>query len=131
MEGGLKMPYVFVYGSLKQGFGNNRLMLGSDFIGEAITCGKYAMMDLGWFPMLRNDMGRNTHVHGELYRVSRRVLRTLDRLEGHPHGGYRRHRIHVMTDEGKVRAWVYMGHREMYTKNVVPSGVWEKGRNRA
>lgn len=78
------MKRVFVYGTLKKGHGNNRVLGNSTFLGEAITCADgFFMYTNGGFPyVLRNG---SFFIKGELYEVtSDEVLRGLDRLEGYP-----------------------------------------------
>lgn len=75
---------VFVYGTLKQGYGNwQRLLEGkSVFLGKAVTVSKYTMLDSG-FPVLMESGKRETgNVAGEVYEVDSNVLKHLDRLEG-------------------------------------------------
>lgn len=80
---------VFVYGTLKRGFGNNAYYLApdedgvakSEFLGEDSIDGM-VMRSLGGFPGVSRGEGT---VHGEVYEVGAEVLRSLDRLEGHPH----------------------------------------------
>lgn len=75
--------HVFVYGTLKEGFGNHRVLSSSRKVGEAITCSdSYSMID-GGFPTV--VLGGKFHVKGELYEVvDERIMQNLDWLEGVP-----------------------------------------------
>jgi len=74
---------VFVYGTLKRGYGNyNRILKNtSQFMGEAVTLQKFDMLDSGFPVIMPNDDGNV--VKGEVFRVHQiPVLDDLDRLEG-------------------------------------------------
>jgi len=74
------MHNVFVYGSLKQGFGNHRLLSFSQFLGEATTKDShFSMISLGGFPGVFDD--GESRISGEVYRVNDSTLRNLDGLE--------------------------------------------------
>jgi gamma-glutamylaminecyclotransferase len=126
------MPNVFVYGTLKRGYGLNRVLEEGRaiFIEEGQTCGKYTLYDLGCYPGVSNELGKEVNIKGELYEVSKKLLRRLDSIEGHHrvgYCGYRRHRIHVRLTNGlKVRAWLYFyPHKErLYPDRKVLDGNW-------
>jgi gamma-glutamylcyclotransferase (GGCT)/AIG2-like uncharacterized protein YtfP len=71
---------VAVYGTLKVGHGNHRLLAGSDFLGKTVVYGK--MYSLGAFPAV--VLGGHEKVYVELYSVDDDTLARLDRLEGCP-----------------------------------------------
>lgn len=74
--------FVFVYGTLKEGYGNSRII-------EDLKCSmmlgwvKGRLFDLGPFPAYRK-VGNNT-VYGEIHELSNpeEALKRLDRLEGY------------------------------------------------
>lgn len=72
---------LFVYGTLKRGYGNHRLMHGAKFLGEAIIEG-HVIHDFGGCPGIR-PAEKKYHVSGELYEITEDMLPRLDRLEGH------------------------------------------------
>jgi len=77
---------VFVYGTLKRAYWNNRLLKGAKFIGEAITTQPYPMV-CGGIPYLFNIPGKGHVVQGEIFEVTDpEMMANLDRLESHPHG---------------------------------------------
>lgn len=106
---------VFVYGSLKQGYGNHPLIATGELLGEHITEPKYTMYSLGSFPAvtLRGDTG----ISGEVYAVDDETFARLDRLEGYPHFYDR-----TVIDTPHGEAWMYFLERE--EGNEVEGGVW-------
>jgi gamma-glutamylcyclotransferase (GGCT)/AIG2-like uncharacterized protein YtfP len=101
---------VFVYGSLKRGFGNHDCLNGSEFLGSAVTehdC--YTMHSFGAFPAVSAADDNPSHfIAGELYLVSRSTLEVLDRLEGNGHF-YTRRLVNVQTNNRQiVEAWMYL-----------------------
>lgn len=116
---------VFVYGTLKKGFSNHRLLAGSEFLGAAQTVGKYAMYSTGTPIVLKNEAV--SPIHGELYRVGEATLVALDSLEGHP-DWYRREEVEVAVDgeEGRYRetAWLYFSLDKRGV--LVPGGKYLK-----
>ena len=97
---------LFVYGTLRQGQGNHRLIQRCEFIGMAATVRAYTMKASG-IPFVLKDPPR-THIRGEVYRLDTRELSSVDRLEGHPRN-YRREEIPVLIDgqDFPVSAWIY------------------------
>ena len=107
--------FIFIYGSLKQGFGNHRVLqeLGLEFVGNGITSeAVFDLVDLGAFPGLVKG---EFHVAGEVYEVSEDIenaaLRILDRFEGTP-SFYRRATITV--NRMKEPDWIKETETETY-----------------
>jgi len=73
---------IFVYGSLKRGESNHRLLARARFLRRAHTAPFFELYDLGAFPAM--VAGGFTSIAGELYEVNEETLAALDRLEGHP-----------------------------------------------
>jgi gamma-glutamylcyclotransferase (GGCT)/AIG2-like uncharacterized protein YtfP len=111
---------VFVYGSLKTGFGNNRLLRlhEASFLGNARTeYSHFRMFSLGSYPGVCTENAHQTDnvlgaIMGELWMVSSECLRRLDMLESN---GllYQREIIPTIAtgQEGKeqrVHAWIYL-----------------------
>jgi gamma-glutamylaminecyclotransferase len=99
----------FVYGSLKEGFGNHGCLAGAFKLGEGVTREQnYMMRSLGGFPGVYEVGGSGEAIWGEVYEGDNEVQRRLDRLEGHPNF-YRRHRREItLTDGQVVTAWIYL-----------------------
>lgn len=108
---------VFVYGTLKRGFGNHHWLAGCGFEGEATVAG-LVLHDLGPFPMV---IPGNGVVRGEAYRLEGEALSRLDRLEGCPRLYDRRP---LPLHDGRW-AWVYVG-RPSQVRHVpaVAAGLW-------
>lgn len=78
------MTKVAVYGSLRQGHGNNALLRqgGASYVCTTKTAKNYAMYSLGGFPFV-NLSEKKTPITVEVYEVSDQCLRQLDMLEGY------------------------------------------------
>jgi gamma-glutamylaminecyclotransferase len=117
---------VFVYGSLRQGFGNHKYYLQgrADFQGEGLTAPEYTLLNLGAFPGVVK--AGNTAITGEVYGVSEGLLRELDRLEGHPNF-YRRTPI-TLQDGREVEMYILGNHwnGSADARQIVLSGDWKK-----
>lgn len=115
-------PYVFVYGTLMSGFGNNRLLKNSNLEYYATTEEEYKLV-ANSIPYLLEDEG-STYVRGEVYRVNENTLRNLDSLEGHPNW-YVRKIVNVITDQGdRIRAWVYFMPEQPSGVSIIESGSY-------
>jgi gamma-glutamylcyclotransferase (GGCT)/AIG2-like uncharacterized protein YtfP len=84
---------VFVYGTLKSGHSNNRLLSTATLIGEGVTEGLFTLVNSG-YPLAVPPHGQTTSiimpVRGEVWQIdSPNTLRRLDILEGHPRNYYR------------------------------------------
>jgi len=105
----LKSFKVFVYGTLKQGYGNNEYFLGgSEYLGPAVTGrADYDMVSLGGFPGVLSD-GENA-ILGEVYKVDEATLARLDSLESNG-SLYQREQIRCYTVEGDELwgVWIYI-----------------------
>lgn len=98
---------LFVYGSLKAGLFNNRLLDGCKFLGTFKTADStYTMLDLGLFPAVI-DRGTDA-IEGELYVVDPMTMELCDRLESN---GTFYEREQVLLENG-VAAWMYLFLRE-------------------
>lgn len=75
---------VAVYGTLKEGYGNHRV-LGDEakFLYRGMTTRKYDMKNAGFPAIMPNPEGKPVAV--EVYEVPETQLPYLDRLEGTPH----------------------------------------------
>jgi len=119
----MSLTKVAVYGTLKQGHGNHRLLTDSKFLGKASVKGR--MYHLGGFPGVRLDEPGTVQV--ELYEVDNDTLRRLDRLEGYREGAadnnfYTREIVETDTEE---HVSIYQISKD-YTsdKRIIASGDW-------
>lgn len=92
---------VFVYGSLRQGMGNHRLLADSELLGTDLIDG-WSMVSLGAYPAIYRDEKNEVGIVGEVYRCNELTFRRLDQLEGYPNFY---DRCQVETAYGD--AWVY------------------------
>jgi len=109
---------VAVYGTLREGEGNFRLLRDAVKDGTH-RIGGFVMYSNGGFPYAVEGEGQITV---ETYSVDDRTLRNLDMLEGYPHH-YDRREVDV---NGKP-AWIYFvreGHIRLDLLNAVPDGDW-------
>lgn len=110
--------HVFVYGSLKKGFGNHSCLGSSPLIREDSLKSAF-LVDLGAFPGMFSGDGE---VHGEVYEVTPKIMARLDLLEGHPNF-YRRE---IVTLNSGTKAWSYYLNEKYKDEgyNVVTNGKW-------
>jgi gamma-glutamylaminecyclotransferase len=94
---------VFVYGTLKRGGKNFRLLADQEFVGEATTAPRYRVYDLGPWPGLARDDANGLAVRGELFAVSECCLAELDDFESDA-GAFVRELIEV---DGHEEVWAY------------------------
>lgn len=109
---------VFVYGTLRKGEANHRLLVGSKFVGPAATRPEFKLLDVGPYPLL--VAGEKTVV-GEVYEVDARTLVRLDVLEGHP-SYYRRTPV-ILADGTEAQAYVF-ARTEGVVAPEITSGDW-------
>ena len=104
------MTRIFVYGTLRQGFGNyERFLTDSKFVGNAQTVNNYTMFKSG-IPFVNPNIASYPIV-GEVYDVTDEVLARLDRLEGHPDWYYRKVIPVVILDTAEeTRAAIYFNN---------------------
>lgn len=81
---------IFVYGTLKRGFGNSRFLNGQEFIGVAETSPDYRLFDGGAFPAMIECPAKGLNIKGEIWRIDNSCRRMIDCLEGINHGLYKR-----------------------------------------
>lgn len=115
-----------VYGTLRQGFGNNRLLQNkySEYLGTQRLEAPFRMVSMGGFPgMIATDMAHCHNITIEVFRVSSPdVEQSLDWLEGYP-GWYDKQTIETQWGT----AFIYtqteeqVGHRP-----AVESGDWKE-----
>ncbi len=118
--------FLFVYGSLKKGFDNHKLLQKyAKRVGKASTVGKFAMYEdsFGNYPYLVKEP--ITKVMGELYEIKRKeLLEKIDEFEGAPEY-YQRKKIKVKTHKGVNLAFVYIREDEEIPKEQEPLKIWE------
>lgn len=119
-----------VYGSLRKGLGNHRILGESKFKGEFTTPPNFTMYSLGGFPGVIEK--GNTPITLEVYEVEEIDIESrLDILEGY-HGKYYGANLYnketIETPFGE--AFIYYFNRENLPYPVVESGDWKKYLNK-
>jgi gamma-glutamylcyclotransferase (GGCT)/AIG2-like uncharacterized protein YtfP len=115
------------YGTLKRGFGNNRLLRDAEFIGEHTTEPAYTMYSAGGFPIVTTN--GNTPIKCELFATTNpEIVKRVNALEGfsgiknHPDNWYDRLTIQTPYGEAEMYVMDSVG-RDM---PVVESGEWQR-----
>ena len=112
---------VFVYGSLMQKADSIRSLdkfgIEAEFVSDTVTSSRqFDMLNLGHFPGVI-DSASGHRVAGELWRVTNRVFRELDLIEGYPDFYTRKM---VPTEHGI--AWMYYlpesVHEDQFTQKI-------------
>ena len=106
-----KLTKVFVYGTLKRGYGNHKYHLANaTYLGKANTTQKWTMIGKYMaFPYVveQCDTAGN-NVEGEVYQVTPKELEALDRLEGVSHGHYKKVATLIKYSDTKTNELVTM-----------------------
>jgi gamma-glutamylcyclotransferase (GGCT)/AIG2-like uncharacterized protein YtfP len=114
---------LFVYGSLREGFGNHPLLIDDDTskMGTFTTEPIYEMLDLGAFPGV--VLGGQTPIVGEVYEVNETIWARVEALEGYP-SFY--NRVPLATPYGEAK--MYILQRGRGSTELVESGDWSSKR---
>ncbi len=131
------MAHLFVYGTLKRGGANHRVLaeLGARFACEATTVERRTLVDLGPYPaLLTRDAARDetaTEVHGEIFEVDDAAMAVVDAFEGVPEL-YRREGVGLRAADGTARsAFTYaLARRPPRHARVLADGRYAGGGDR-
>lgn len=108
---------VFVYGTLKMGFGNNSLLKNSDYIDDAILRNyemRYSHSSNGFPIIFRSRNAIGNIVVGELYIVDDNTLDALDYLESNGLM-YDRKLVNIeLSDNTITKAYTYIGNKKFW-----------------
>jgi gamma-glutamylcyclotransferase (GGCT)/AIG2-like uncharacterized protein YtfP len=129
--------YVFVYGSLKPGFGGQesaRMVSLMRHVGRAKVSGR--LYDFGEYSGAIPDSTQVKLVVGELLELpDEAVLNKLDRYEEYdPNDSHAslfvRRRVQATLENGEiVNAWIYIYNRDPGDAPVIKSGEWTLQKN--
>lgn len=125
---------VFVYGTLKSGFFNHRLLGGCEFFGGAVTVPTYKMIETGYkmiengFPVITPDP-EGKPLAGEIYTVDDETLARLDQLEREG-SSYDRKLIDVTLplaagERLPTKAFIYVGREDRFGKAFARGPLYE------
>lgn len=124
---------LFVYGTLKQGLGNDYILQRSGtskFVGFDTITGPLRMVDLGGIPAVLYDENASTpikKIYGEVWTIDTSTLQACDILEGHP-DFYRR--LKLRTDALDKNVWIYLGQYQHWGNlKSVGTGCWRPTNN--
>lgn len=109
METNMKL---FVYGTLKEGYGLSYVLSKSKKLGTYITKRKGFMMTGFWFPYVWEKRDSNYSIKGELYEVDQNDLRTANRIE--LGAGYE-----LMEIDRDVWGYVYPRKKDRRSLNII------------
>jgi gamma-glutamylcyclotransferase (GGCT)/AIG2-like uncharacterized protein YtfP len=124
---------IFVYGTLRQQFGNHHFLSTARFLGDAITQSKYVMHASSSIPFVSQSLAVSQIV-GEVYEVDAQTLANLDRLEGcrviaeeplqfDANSWYTREQVSVRWADGGECLTVWMYFNEHETRHaIIPTG---------
>ena len=97
--------YLFVYGTLKKGYGNNTLIKHTEFIGESISIDRFDLSGIGFPCAYPNRNGKL--LQGEIYKLNDSDFITTDMLEGN--GSLYQRELREFVCDGKIiEAWIYI-----------------------
>lgn len=138
--------YIFVYGTLKRGGVNERLMDGTHYVADGmIRCA--ALLNMPGFPgLLLGKCPEDMYAKGEVYKIDGaedfgvsaeerdRVLATLDFLEQEGRI-YKRVILPVVPTvpgplldvSGNINCWTYVLLMDLPPSRLVRDGNWEMG----
>lgn len=114
-----KTELVFVYGTLKRGYGNNRLLEDATYLGTAKTQETWAMIGKNAsFPYLLEESEKGFHISGEVYAVDDGEISRLDNLEGFPYH-YIKQQILVNYTDDLSPEWVTVYTKTHFDKEYI------------
>lgn len=117
------MQKVFVYGTLKHGQRNNRLLSGLNWITASVR-GELYLMPAG-YPALVIGVKEPGTVHGHLFTVPDDVMPVLDQLECVSSGLYARTTVFAEVGEALIEAHAYtMTMEQVRSRGGTRIGEW-------
>ena len=117
---------VAVYGSLRKGLGNHRLLENAKYLGDFETEPIFSLYSLGSFPGLKKE--GTTSVTMEVYEVTPIEANRIDQLEGYVPGRESTFydKIPIETPYGEASVYIYVDR--IPDARLVPSGDWKQYR---
>lgn len=106
---------IAVYGTLKQGYGNHRLLEGKTMLGIGVTDIRYNIISGGFPIIMASDDGLPVKV--EVYDISddAECLQNLDALEGEG-VMYDRKDVPIIVDGERVLCSIYEGNPRFWSQ---------------
>ena len=98
---------LFVYGTLKRGFGNNYMLRNSKFVGKSISVDRFDVYDCGFPCAYESPDGKL--LSGEIYELSDEDFIFTDRLESNGYLYERQVRnFECRNVQGITKSWIYI-----------------------
>jgi len=102
-----KPHLIAVYGTLRKGFDNHRLLQDARLLDSGITIEQYAMVCEGIPYVASGHREDASNIVVEVYAVDDKTLKEVDGLENHP-DWYKRKEVDIKLDNGVIaKAWLY------------------------
>lgn len=124
---------VFVYGTLKKGYHNHRLLKEAEYLGEAELKG-YKIYDLPYgYPCIMKSEKNEVSVKGEVYLINDYILDRLDLLEGYRDKVNKKGNLYnrelkevIKGDNEVIKVFVYEWGREELPERAIlcKDGKW-------
>ena len=121
----MSRQHIAVYGTLMEGYGNNRILSDCKKLGTLRIQG-YKMVNLGAFPGVVCTGDPDHTVKAEVWEVDEDAIARMDRLEGHPNF-YMRQRVLNLQGHDLFDAALSNDNLWMY---VLPSSALESSYHR-
>ena len=101
----MKNTKLFVYGTLKKGYGNHYIIKKAKYLGDFISIDRFDMSGYGFPEIYPNNSGKK--IKGEVYDLCDQDFVFTDALEGN--GSFYKREIRDFTNNNKtLSAWVYI-----------------------
>lgn len=115
---------VAVYGSLRKGLGNHRLLENAKYLGDFQSEPVFSLYSLGGYPGLKTN--GTTSVTMEVYEVTPIEANRIDQLEGYTPGREATFydKIPIDTPYGKASVYTYVD--KIPESRLVESGDWKQ-----
>lgn len=114
------MKKIAVYGSLRKGLHNYRLLEDSNLVSTEVVNIPWRMVSLGGFPGLVPSEGENHDITIEVFEVDNTTYQRVEYLESYP-SFYQKAKIE--TSQGEVEVYVLLSPRYADLERV-ESGDW-------
>lgn len=102
---------VAVYGTLKKGHGNHRLLEHSELVAEEAITSAPAFRLYGYkraYPFVQRMNDGGQQISCQVYRVDDNTLKSLDYLEGHPNF-YKREMVSFDDNSYEAELYLFQG----------------------
>jgi gamma-glutamylcyclotransferase (GGCT)/AIG2-like uncharacterized protein YtfP len=117
---------VFVYGTLKRGCSNHRVLADQIFVAEARTVPGYHLYHLGDYPGMIATSDDTLGVAGEVWSVDPAALARLDAFEGVHESLYRREPIKLLAPFTDRHVETYLYAQSIEKGIVLDDGIWRE-----